>query len=655
MSNRRIRNIGIVAHVDAGKTTLTEQMLYLAGSIRQTGNVDKGTSLSDAMDVERRRGISVRATSLSFTWRDVQINLIDTPGHVDFSAEVERSLRVLDGAILILSAVEGVQSHTETLWRALEARGIPVLCFINKIDRAGADAMSVVGTLRNEFAPETVLLNRPVDEGQGDATVRPVDSGELEHVTEVVAATDDVLLERYLEGNGLENEDFRNGLTRAVDDRGILPALCGAAKNGIGTEAVLDGLVDWFPDARTDGDAPASAVVFRVDHDSRHGRIVGVRLYQGRIRARSVVRNETGDRDEKVSQVKKSYVNRLEDVPELEAGDIGFLCGMPEARIGDVLGDPTPVPATHTLSEPLLSVQAIPDNEADHTKLAEALSVLSSEDPHLDFAWVDEERELTVRIMGTVQSEILTDVLGHRFGIEATFTEPTVIYKETPSSTGFGEDRYTMPKPCWAIVKYRIRPGERGSGITFDSEVGVNDVKIRYQHEIERCLPRALKQGVKGWEVTDLAITLVSGSDHVQHSRPGNFALATHIALLKGLTETGTTLLEPILAFRIAGPDEFVGKVTSDIARMRGSFDPPESVKGGFVLHGRVPLATSLDYAITLSSMTAGRASLSIRFDGYDPVDEELGVIRPYRGICPLDRSKYILKMRGAITESPTG
>lgn len=648
----RFRNVGIVAHVNAGKTTITEQMLYLAGSIRQTGTVDKGTSLSDDLDVEKRRGISVRASSLSFPWRDCQINLIDTPGHVDFSAEVERSVRVLDSAVLVLSAVEGIQSHTETIWRSLDARGIPVLCFINKIDRVGSNVEAVVEAFRRECSPKILLLNRPKDEGQSDASLRNLALEEAANATEAIAATDDVLLERYLSEDTLGTEAISEALARTVRNRTIVPAICGSAKNNIGTEVLLDGLVDWFPDAPKSTDADPSAVVYRIDHDSRLGRIAGIRVYQGKVRARDAVRNATADRDEKVSQIKKRFINRYEDVPVLEAGDIGFISGLPEAKIGDVLGDPSPIPDTYRLSEPLLSVQVLADDEVDHTRLAEALQTLSSEDPHLDFTWIDDERELHVKIMGAIQTEILTDVLESRFEVKASFSEPTVIYKETPSSSGIGEDRYTMPKPCWAIVKYRVEPSQPGSGVRFNSTVGVNNIKRRYQHEIERCLPSALKQGIKGWEVTDISITLVEGSDHVQHSRPGNFALATHIALLKGLTETDTTLLEPVLAFRIAGPAKFVGKVTSDVARMRGTFGPPESNANGFVLRGRVPLATSLDYAITLSSMMSGRASLSVRFDGYDPVPNDLGVIRPYKGICPLDRSKYILKMRGAITES---
>jgi ribosomal protection tetracycline resistance protein len=256
--------------------------------------------------------------------------------------------------------------------------------------------------------------------------------------------------------------------------------------------------------------------------------------------------------------------------------------------------------------------------------------------------------------MGAIQTEILTEILSTRFGIAATFSDPTVIYKETPATVGHGAERYTMPKPCWAIVTYRIEPGELGSGISFASEIRTSDILQKYQNEIEKNLPEAVHQGPKGWEVTDLKITLVEGSDHVLHSRPGNFRLATNIAVLRGLIDIGTTLLEPFLSFRITAPEEFIGKISSDIITMRGTFEPADIADGRFTLTGRFPLSTTLDYAIRLSSQTGGKATLSVHFDGYEPCSDELGTTRPYKGISPLDRSKYILKMRGGITVSAT-
>lgn len=653
MSTRRIRNLGILAHVDAGKTTLTERMLSASGRIAEVGNVDKGTSQSDDLDVERHRGISVRASTLSLPWRDVHINVIDTPGHVDFAAEVERSLRVLDAAVLVLSAVEGLQPHAELIWQALVAMDLPVILYINKIDRIGADTAAVCERLAAELSPDLVRLNQPVDEGTSDASVAEPTAAQVTQLLEAVAVHDDALLESYLEGDvGPDDDRVKTALATCVARRQLFPVLCGSAKNGIGIEPLLDAIVDCLPDAAADAERPLSGVVFRLDHDARLGRVAGVRLFGGSLRNRDRIDNHTAGRQERITQVKRLSLQRYEDVDCLEAGDIGFVCGMPEVRIGDVLGDPAAVPEGYRLTQPLLSAQVRPADEARHTALAEALQQLASEDPHLDFRWFAEERELHVRIMGAIQVEILTEILRGRFGIEARFDAPTVIYRETPAQAGHGAESYTMPKPCWAIVGFDLKPGPRGSGVSYTCAVGRSDIHQKYQNEIAETIPGALRQGVRGWEVTDLAITLVEGSHHLLHSRPGDFKLATNMAVLKGLVETGTQLLEPILSFRVTAPEEFVGKVTGDVINMRGHLEPAHIANGQFELCGRVPLATSMDYAIRLSSLTGGRGALATHFDGYEPCPEEHGVDRPYRGISPLDRAKYILWWRGAITDS---
>ncbi len=651
---RRIRNLGILAHADAGKTTLTETMLYLSGSIRSVGSVDRGTTVSDGLEVERRRGISVRASVLPFAWKGVQINLIDNPGHADFSAEVERSLRVLDGAVLMLSAVEGIQAQTEALWEALEAVGLPVILHINKIDRTGADSAGVLESLRKAFSRDVLPLNRPEREGGADVAVTSLVHDRNREFIEAVAGKDDALLDSYLNAGNPGLETLHAALARCVRGRKLFPLLHGAAKYNVGTEGLLDAIVACLPDADTDCDQPVSGLVFRIDHDRKLGRVAGVRLYAGRLRNRDTVLNTTAGREEKVSQIKRRSLTRYEDTGVLEAGDIGFLCGMPDVRIGDVFGDPGRVPGQYTLMEPLLSVQVRPENEGDYVRLAEALQQLSSEDPHLGFRWFHEERELQVRVAGAVQTEILAEALKSRFDIEAVLSDPTVIYRETPARPGYGADSYTMPKPCWAIVKFLLEPAARGSGVSYRSEVRTNDIKQKYQNEIASAIPEALTQGIKGWEVTDLKITLTEGSDHVLHSRPGDFKLAMNIAIMKGLTETGTTLLEPILAFRISASEAFLGKVMADVTAMRGSFQPAETADGRFVLGGRFPLASSLDYPIRLSALTGGKAKLAVRLEGYEACPDHLGAVREYKGISPLDRAKYILKMRGAITASAT-
>ncbi|NKB70928.1 MAG: GTP-binding protein [Candidatus Latescibacteria bacterium] len=651
-TERTIRNLGIVAHVDAGKTTLTEDMLFLSGALRDAGSVDKGTSSSDGLEVEKRRGISVRASTRSFDWRGVQINLIDTPGHADFAAEVERSLRVLDCAVLVLSAVEGVQAQTESLWRALEGRGIPVIFFVNKIDRMGADHAGVIEAVEREFSAPVLPLSRVEREGEDGAAVQGVLADMDEELIERIAECDDELLGRYLEGEEVSLDQVQATLGRAVLERALFPLLCGAAKYQVGIGELLDAVVDYFPAAATDTEGPVSGVVFRLEHDARIGRMAGVRLYSGRLQNRASLVNYTAGREEKITQIKKETTTGTRDTGVLEAGDIGLLCGMPEARIGDILGDPGPVPDSYQLGEPLLAVQVVARDPGDTTALAQALQQLSSEDPHLDFQWFHDERELHVKIMGAIQTEILTEILRTRFELEAEFSEATVVYREAPLMPGVGADSYTMPKPCWGVVEFSLEPGERGSGVVYRSAVPTDRIARKYQNEIAAAVPEALKQGPKGWEATDVEITLVGGSDHVLHSRPGDFIMATHMALMKGLVNTETKLLEPMLALTVRAPDEFIGKVASDIIERRGLIEPATTTAGGVVLKGRVPLATGQDYAARLGSLTGGRGKLTAVFDGYQDCPVGEGVERGYKGISPLDRSKYILHMRGAITLS---
>ena len=650
-SGRRSRILGVLAHVDAGKTTLTEQLLFLGGRIAAVGSVDRGTSASDRMPVERRRGISVRASTLSLMWRDTCLNLIDTPGHADFAAEVERSLRVLDAAILVVCAAQGVQAQTETLWRALRALRLPTLVFVNKIDRVGASSAAVLAALRRELSPAMIPLNAARDEGSESAFATPLGDRAWNELVEAAAAQDDALLERYLANEVIEASALSVSLRRAVAAGSLFPVLCGSAKTGAGMPALLDAIVDLLPAAGGDAAAPLSAVVFRLDHDPRLGRVAGVRLYAGRLRNRDRITNATAGREEQVTQIKRLGVDRYEDAAELGAGDIGYVCGLPQVRIGDVLGDPTPVPGGYSLAQPVLSVQVEPVEESERAALIAALQTLASEDPHLDCRLDPAEREIHLRIMGAIQTEILTEVLQVRFGLSARFAPPAVIYRETPAALGYGEESYTMPKPCWAIVRFRLEPGPRGSGVAYTSEVALADIQAKYQNEIRSNLADALRQGVLGWEVTDVRVTLVGGNHHLLHSRPGDFKLASNMAILKGLVQTGTVLLEPVLEYAITGPREHVGRVTAEITRLRGAADPGTISGEHFALRARVPLATSMDLPTRLSALTRGRAAMASRLWGYQECPTEWGVVRPYRGVSPLDRARYILWWRGALTD----
>ncbi len=649
---KSIRNIAIMAHADAGKTTITEQFLFLGGQLKKPGNVDQGTAQTDNLPVERERGISVCSAHTSFQWDQTRINLADTPGHVDFSADVERIMRIPDGVILVISAVEGIQAHTETLWAALRQRHIPVMFFINKIDRVGADSESVIMSIEKELKVKPLSLQETSQEGGNDAGIRDLWSSEFiqDHLVERIVATDEALLNKYLEGEKLSFHELDEQLIHLVRSCEVFPLLFGAAKLGLGMEELLNAVVKYLPPPGGDPGKPLSALVYGIGHDKIMGKIAYVRLFNGTITNREVVFNATKQVEEKVTQVRRIFPGRFEDIGTAEAGDIAGISGLASASVGDLLGTGHErIPAEVKLRIPLLIVQIKAVNQKDYPALAEAMQELAAEDPSLEFEWLRDESELLVRIMGWIQMEVLERILADRFGIEAKFENPTVIYQETPSSASEGFVRYWMPKPCWAIMRFRIEPGERGSGVVYKSVVPVNNIQQKYQKEVERTIKSALKQGIKGWEVTDLKITLAEGEDHTVHTRAGDFVVATPMGIMDGLVNAGTTLLEPMIRFHINAPEDLLGVITSDITRIRGSFESPEMDNGRFTLSGIMPLATSLDFPVKLSSRSGGKARISTHFCGYRECTDEQGVIRPYKGISPLDTAKYILKARRAI------
>ena len=654
-----IRNIGILAHVDAGKTTITENFLYLSGQTKKLGSVDEGTAQTDFLDVERERGISVRSSNTSFEWEGVKINLIDTPGHVDFSADVERVLRVLDCAVLVVSAVEGVQAHTETLWNALQNLKIPTIIFINKIDRVGADVELVINEIKRELTDKLVVFNEVSNEASNQANIESVWNGQIlnDDIVEAIANNDEVILEKYLDDQNLSFTEFDNSLVKAVHKCNLYPVLMGSAKNSLGVKELLNAVTHYLPESNVDETKPLSALVYKITYDKTMGQIAHVKVYNGVIKNREIIKNISQEIEEKVTQVRKLISNKFDDIGEVKAGDIAGICGLQNAKVGDVLGKFSELlPDEISLRTPLLTVQVKParpaggaENDKDYPALAEALQKLTKEDPTLDFEWLREDRELHVKIMGWIQIEVLEKMLENRFGIKAKFDDPTVIYKETPTKKGEGFVRYWMPKPCWAIMKFLIEPGERGSGVVYESKISVDDVHKKYQNEVERTIPNALKQGIKGWEVSDLKITLIEGEDHQVHSNPGDFIVATPMGIMNGLVNTGTTLLEPLISFKISATEDLLGAITSDITQMRGTFDSPEMENGKFILRGILPVSTSLDFPVRLSSRSGGKAKISTKFSGYQKCSDELGQSREYKGISPLDTSKWILKARKAL------
>ena len=633
-----MRNIGIFAHVDAGKTTLSEQMLLKAGAIRAAGAVDSGTAHTDTLPVEQQRGISVRAKCVRLTWRGEAINLIDTPGHTDFSAEIERSLWALDGAVIVVSGAEGVQPQTELLFEALHDQRIPLFFFINKMDREGADADRVLAQIRGRLTRQAVLLSDP------------------EALTETVCGAEDDLMERYLSGECIPEAELRGRLPALVRRGAAAPVLTGAALRGLGVEAVLDGIVDFLPLPDT-AQTALCGVAFAVEHDRTLGRGVWVRLYGGQLENRAAITLPgrldpmTGERASVQSKITQIRGVDGADAGMLRAGEIGVVYGAP-MQVGQVIGDAALLPRQvrpGELRTPLTTVRVEARDPGQQKALAAACAALADEDPLLKTRFVHDTGELHMDAMGAIQLEILQDALKTRFGLDADFSNPAVIYRETIARPAQGFCAYTMPKPCWAILQFALSPAPRGSGVRFRSEVAGRDILPRYQHQVEQAIPLALFQGRLGWQVTDMDIVLVGGSYHQFHTHPLDFIVATPWAIQDGLRNGGSVLLEPVLRVLFRVPPEFAGRIMSDVNAMRGEVTEMESEAELASLRALIPAAACMDYPVRLAQITGGRGGMSIRLHGYRDCPLELGARAPRRGVDPLDTSKYILAARSAL------
>lgn len=652
---KNIINIGILAHVDAGKTTITEQLLYIGGAIKEAGNVDKGSATTDQLSIEKQRGISVKTATATFNWNNTQINIIDTPGHTDFISEIDRILQILDAAILVISSVEGIQSHTYLLWETLKRLGIPTLLFINKIDRSGSQSDLIIQTLNKELNINCFLLNLIKDEAETNASI--IDyfedgfsfiSKKTEMNIEAVAEYDETILETYLEGLSIDTEVLYGKAIELFNKNQLTPILSGSAKNEIGIKELINHLINFIKPKYYDSNKAISAIVYKIEHDKKLGRLIRIKLLSGTIKNKDSIYCQRLDQEIKIAQIKKRVLNKIQDIDKLLAGDIGIIMGVPELRIGDILGKTELASSPNKLQEAVLSTQVKAINEVQTAQLAEALQELSIEDPDLEFKWYKSENELQLKLHGPIQKEILQDVIKERYNIDAVFEDPSVIYKETARKKAEGFVRYWMPKPCWAIMKFEIEPTVRGSGISYESKVGVNDIHQKYQNEIANTIRKALEQGIKGWEVTDIKITLIEGEDHVVHSNPGDFILATPMGIMNGLQNSNTQLLEPMLKFEIKAHESILGSVNSDLLKMRAEIETPVFEDENFILKGKVPVSTSMDYSIRLNSLSSGKAKYIVNFGGYRECTDKEGQIRPFKGVSPLDESLWILHNRGA-------
>lgn len=659
-------NIGILAHVDAGKTTITEQLLLLGGSIRAAGSVDQGTAQTDWLEVERRRGISVKTACAEVTFQGHVIGLVDTPGHVDFAGEVGRSLQALDGAVLVVSAAEGVQAHTRTLFRALGKMGIPTVVAVNKVDRTGVDMEGLKAQLSSQLSGSCAYLQEVDMPGSGSCRIWPEDMGAAGgacqedrerreriwgEIFEKLAELDEELEELYL----LEERPDQALLEQKLQDYSragrIYPTVFVSAKAGKGIRQLAEAIVTYLPDSSTRSTEELSGIVFQVTHDPVMGKAAHIRLFGGSLENRDLVPivGQEPEKWDKAAQIRRIQGGKFLDVGRMEAGDIAAVYGLSGCRAGDMIGSRNPDWGKSALElQPLLMIQVQPVDAEKEMELAAALTELSEEDPLLHYERNPRTGQMYLRVMGKVQIEILEELLETRFGLAIVSSSPSVVYREMPGHEAVGREVYTMPKPCWAVVELRIEPLPPGSGIEFVSVIKEKELPYRYQNHVRASLMDTFRQGIYGWEVTDAKVTLVGGQHHHVHTHPLDFFVATPVAALRALKESGAVLLEPYVKLLLSAGEEFMGKVLGQIVAMRGEFASPVIEGGMFTLEAVVPLRDSMDYPVTFRSLTSGKGSYGMEFDSYRPCEKGFIETLPRRGVDPLDRAKWILSCRSA-------
>ena len=636
--------IGIQANVDAGKTTLTEQLLYLQKSIRKKGSVDEGTTASDFLPVERRRGISVRTSLLEFQYGGDLVRILDTPGHLDFSGEVLRSLYALDGVILMVSGSDGAEGRTRSICEALRSLRMPFIICVNKIDLPG-------------FSRDLAL--RDLSEKLGGIFV-PRDLPPKEMLP-YLAEGDPELEEKYLLDEPVSNGEILGKLREMTMECRISPVVFTSAKNGEGVELLLETLLSCLPDTKRSDPGALSGTVFAVSHDPRDGKAAWVRLFGGEIRARDVLplKRLPSESYEKVSQIRRIQGNRETPVELAEAGDIAVFYGLSDIRTGDVIGAAPagrkPVPEGILDAKPLLLSEVLPEPGTDEIKAAEALRILTEEEPLLAFERNALTGRMFVHILGEIQTEILTELLRERFGLSLRFSAPRVIFREKPVQAGYGEEAYLMPKPCWAIVKLRVEPLPPGSGIQFETVIKEKELPYRYQEHVRESIEKTVQQGLYGWEVMDCRFTLVGGMSHHVHTHPLDFFVATPIAVLRALKDAGERLYEPWMRLSLKAPETLFGRVSGQILRMNGSFSAPVMADGSFMMEAEAPLRLCASYPVEFRSLTSGEGQISMRLLDYREAPPDLDERFPRRGVDPLDRAKWILACRSALGADLTG
>lgn len=668
----KVRNMGIAAHIDAGKTTTTERILFYSGIIHKIGEVHEGTAVTDWMAQERERGITITAAAISTSWKDHQINIIDTPGHVDFTIEVERSMRVLDGVITVLCSVGGVQPQTETVWRQADRYKVPRIIFVNKMDRTGANFYKVYEQVRDRLRTNAIPIQLPIgsesefsgiidlvkmrafiynnDQGT-DIEEQDIPSEMLElaqeyrtKLIEAVAETSDELMTKYFEGEDLTEEEVRLALRKGTIAGTMVPMLCGSAFKNKGVQLLLDGVVDYLPsplevpaiqgtlpsgetvERPADDEAPLAALAFKVMADP-YGRLTFIRVYSGVLKKGSYVYNSTKGKKERISRLVVMKADERQDVEQLAAGDLGATVGLKDTLTGDTLceQDAPIILESLYIPEPVISVAVEPKTKVDMEKLGRALQSLSEEDPTFRVSVNPETNQTVIAGMGELHLEILVDRMLREFKVEANVGAPQVAYRETIRNSVNGIEgkfiRQSGGKGQYGHVVVNLEPAEQGSGFEFVSKIVGGSIPKEYIGPVEQGMKETSESGIiAGYPLIDVKATLVDGSYHDVDSSEMAFKIAGSMAMKSAVMKASPVLLEPLMKVEVEVPEEFLGDVIGDLNSRRGQIEGMESEDGLAKVTSKVPLAAMFGYATDIRSNTQGRGIFSMQFSNYEEV-----------------------------------
>jgi ribosomal protection tetracycline resistance protein len=649
----RTLNLGILAHVDAGKTSLTERLLYAAGVIDEVGSVDDGSTQTDTLALERQRGITIKSAVVSFVIDDVTVNLIDTPGHPDFIAEVERVLSVLDGVVLVISAVEGVQSQTRVLMRALQRLRIPTLIFVNKIDRVGAHDGRVLGDISNKLTPAIIAMGSTRDLGTRGADFTPygaADAAHADRLADLLADHDDAILAAYLDdGTTLSYCELRAALAAQSGQALVHPVFFGSAITGAGVDALIAGITELLPAAEGAVDGPVSGTVFKVERGPAGEKIAYVRMFSGTVRTRDRLRLAR-ENEAKVTAIAVFDRGTAVQSASVAAGLIGKLWGLGDVRIGDAIGIGRVAAEDHHFAPPTLETVIVPRRPADKGALHIALAWLAEQDPLINLRQDDARQELFVSLYGEVQKEIIRATLEGDFNIEVEFRETSTICIERPAGTGTAvEVLRRSPNPFLATVGLRIEPAPIGSGVEFRLEVELGTIPIyvyksveEFRAAIESYVREALRQGLHGWQVTDCIVTMTHSGYVPPGSTARDFRLLTPLVLMGALEQAGSVVCEPVHRFHLEVPADTLGPMLRLLARMHAVPEAPAMRGASFALEGEVPAARIHELQHQLRGLTRGEGVLECAFARYEPV-QGTAPTRPWSDHNPLNRKECLL------------